>query len=110
MLVWLKKYWEWIVAGVLLLVGIFFGLSFRKTQVVLPINTDFQKKVEADTQAQTQQAQAAEQQKEQQDQKAHDTAVQNVVTQEQKAVPTQQANPQATADWLKQVGKDAKGG
>lgn len=105
---WIKKYWELLTAGLLVILGVFLGLSLRKRPIVQganPVKEEAEKKAQADTskaeqKATEQKAQALEQ---------HDADLAVVVDQVQQKTEEVRGDPQKTNDYLQDVSKLVRG-
>lgn len=109
-LVWMKKYWSALVTGLVLILGVMFTVSVRKRPVIISGDDPQKKKIEDDVAKQEQQIQqqATEQKQDVTDQQQKD--VQAVISAEQKKEPGLEKDPDATNDYLKQVGQETRGG
>lgn len=107
-LLWLTKWWRWILVACGFLGSFIIGLIIRRPRPAPPIDNGVKQATEDKTQQQEQQAQtqAATQQAEAKTE--HDHAVADVVRQEQKDASALQNDPDAMNDFLKQVGQDVR--
>ena len=107
--VWLKKYWEVVAGGGLLFMGVFFGVWAKKTPVIVQGQDPEKEKIDKKVDVQEAQIQQ-EVVKEKQiitEQQAKDLS--EVVAKEEAAEPALEKSPDATNEFLKQVGQQVRG-
>jgi hypothetical protein len=105
---WLKKYWELLAAGLLVVLGFCLGLSLRKRPTVQganPVKEKAEQKAQADTskaeqKATEQKAEALEK---------HDADVAVVVDQVQQKTEEVRSDPEKTNEYLQGVSRSIRG-
>jgi len=107
---WVKKYWELLVGGLLLLVGVFFGLRIKRQPTVVSGKGLEQQKIEDDTAKRAAAVLRDAEEKKSELQKAHTEDLQEVLDTQAVLEPSLAKDPDATNTFLKEVGRSVRGG
>jgi flagellar biosynthesis/type III secretory pathway M-ring protein FliF/YscJ len=108
MLEWLKKWWWAIVGAILAVLGFILGISLKKAPIITGENPE--KKAAEDEAAKKAQEAAAERDVKQKDAKdAHAEGEKKLLDSQEKLTKELESDPDATNDFLKKAGQDARG-
>jgi len=107
--VWVKKYWEYLAATALLFLGVFLGVQLKKRPVVVAGESPEQKELEEKTSEEEAEILNGIYPAQQEIRTKQEEGLQGLVEAEKKQAAELVKDPDATNDYLKQVGRSVRG-
>ena len=106
---WVKKYWQWLVALLVPIAGFLVGVSVRKRPIIVKGDDPERKKLEEKVSAEEQQAAGEAEEQKVEAQEEHDTIVMRVLTTEEQQTKDVASDVDKTNDYLQNVSKSIRG-
>ena len=112
MTVWLfiKKWWRWILIGVAMCAGFFFGLSLKKPKPLPPASGKKQIDAEQKTAVEEKRLEDEAKQKVEEELRLHEAVVETLTVEQKKKYEEIKDDPQAVNSFLVDIGKQIRGG